>query len=57
MRPRKRTNVNDRNKEDKYMPGNKNTTSTSKTRNKRASKKNFMQKGRCAVPLGSKPHS
>ena len=46
MRPSKRTSVNEKNKADTYSPGTRKATSTSKTRNKIASKKNFMQKGR-----------
>jgi len=37
--------------------GTKNLTSTSKTRKRRASRKNFMQKGIWEEPMGSKPHS
>ena len=38
-------------------PGTRKQTSTSKTMNKIANKKNFMQKGKCEEPSGSKPHS
>jgi len=46
MRPTKRTSVKERNNVDENKPGNKKATSTSKTRKKIASKKNFIQKGR-----------
>jgi len=37
--------------------GTRKATSMSKTMKRMASRKNFMQKGRCEGPAGSKPHS
>jgi len=42
---------------EKYNPGMRKATSTSKTIKMIATKKNFIQKKQCETPDGSNPHS
>ena len=55
--PRSRTRTKEKRSEEVNRPGTRKQTSTSKTIKKIANKKNFMQKGTCERPAGSKPHS
>ena len=53
----KRTRTNKKIRVEEKREGARNEISTSKTRNRIASKKNFIQKGTWDEPKGSKPHS